>query len=68
MSAIEHRDWQEVDEPEIYREERNQLDELECAKTCLLSGDLSHFERPAQILGRPSAGDNLDQPIDHRAS
>src|SRR6185369_11415574 len=49
MSTIEHRDWQEVDEPQIYGEEREQLDEFERPEAGLLTRDLRHFERAAQI-------------------
>ena len=66
MSAIEHRNWQEVDEPQIYGEKGDQLNELERAETGLLPRDLRHFQRATQVPGRTAAGDDLDQAVDHR--
>jgi len=40
VSTIEHRNWQEIDEPQIYGEECNQLDEFKRPEAGLLTGDL----------------------------
>src|SRR5687768_13819133 len=68
MAAIQHRDWQEVDEPEIYREQSKQLNELGKADAGLLAGNLRNFYRAAKIFHRAPSGNDLDEPIDHRAS
>ena len=45
VTAIQHRDWEKVDESQINREECDQLDELVRTKRRDLAGDLRHAQR-----------------------
>src|SRR5262245_64196381 len=67
MSAIEDGDWQEIDEPEIYGEDRKQVDEVDPAEARPLSGHLGHPKRPADFFHRTVAGQYLAQYVDNRA-
>src|SRR2546428_13695174 len=67
MPSIQQRNWQEVDEPEIYGEQGHQLHERQCAERRSLSGKLSDLDRPTNVLAPAAAGDDLAKPIDHSA-
>ncbi len=65
MPAIKHGNWQEVDEPQVNRDERNEEDEAFQPQCRGLPRHLRDLERPAQFLDGSAATDNLTQSFDH---
>ena len=59
MPSIQQRNWQEIDEPEIYGEQREQLNERQCAQRRNLSGKLSDLDRTTDVLARTLADNQL---------
>src|SRR5256885_8792155 len=59
MPSIQQRNWQEIDEPEIYGEQREQLNERQCAQRRNLSGKLSDLDRTTDVLARALADNQL---------
>src|SRR4051812_46966875 len=66
MSAIEERDWQKVDEAKINRNQGHEANERQPADRYGRAGKLRDFQRPAELLSRPMASDNLTDDVGYR--
>ena len=59
VPSIERRDWQEVDECQIKRDQRGKMDERRRTHAHLLTGEFRDLERAAQFLDRSIPGQDL---------
>src|SRR5690606_15186627 len=65
VPAVEGGDWQEVNECQVNRDQRCEMDEIDPPQTQLLAGKLGDLDRPAEFLNRPSAGHDLSDSGHH---
>ena len=61
MTAVEHRDREKIDEPEIDRQQRRQADGGEHTDAGDLAQQLGDLDDAAQFLDRPAAVDDLPE-------
>src|SRR3546814_7540859 len=66
MPAIQHGNWQQIDEPQVNGDHSHEEDEILQAAIDLLAGNLSDFQRPAQFADRPPPADYLSKGVDHQ--
>src|SRR3546814_4846409 len=66
MPAIQHGNWQQIDEPQVNGDNSHEEDEIIQAAIDLLAGNLSDFQRPAQFADRPPPADYLTKVVDHQ--
>src|SRR3546814_3958741 len=66
MPAIQHGNWQQIDEPQVNGDHSHEEDEILQAAIDLLAGNLSDFQRPAQFADRPPLADYLTKGVDHQ--
>ena len=59
MSSIEHRDWQQIDEPQVNRDQRRKAYERQYAKAHRFAGNFCDFQRPTKFGKRTPARNNL---------
>ena len=64
MSAVEHRDRQQIQDAEIDTEQAHEVEQVEPAGLHLLTGHLGDEDRPAQFRGRDHPLDDLDETQD----
>src|SRR3546814_13593363 len=64
MTAIEHRQWQQIYEPQIDGDEGREVDELLETDRRRLARSLGDADGAAHVLDRPRAAEELPQ---HRA-
>ena len=61
MPAIQHRDREQVDQPEIDRQHGDERDQAGQAELRHLAGQLRDAQRAAEVVGAALAGDHLRQ-------
>src|SRR3546814_10517986 len=68
MPAIQHGNWQQIDEPQVNGDHSHEEDEILQAAIDLLAGNLSDFQRPAQFADRPPPADYLTKRSEEHTS
>src|SRR5690606_2805171 len=68
MTAIEQRNWEQVDESEINRDHRHEFDQRSSAQSRLLARKLGYLERAAKFFYRSPARDDLSYRFDHHGN
>src|SRR3546814_15698661 len=66
MPAIQHGNWQQIDEPQVNVDHSHEEDEILQAAIDLLAGNLRDFQRPAQLADLPPHRDSQPKGVAHQ--